>query len=123
PLVMAGFLVDPATDNLYIVAIDGSQGASGAPVFAQPCGARLGAIKASTFDLASIDVYNVSKDDANVFDTLVSFAAGTGVSRRACVLAAHRNAPAFLQPFPQITVTDVTPTGFAPQKKAIFADL
>lgn len=124
PLVLAGFLVDPSNDNLFIVAIDGSKNASGVPVFVAPCSARLGAIKAAAFDKDSLDVYNVSKEDADQLDTLVSFATGTGASRRACILAIHRNAPAIFQAFPAVTVTDVTPTGFGPPaKKAIFADL
>ena len=124
PLVMAGFIVDPATDNLAIVAIDGSQGASGSPVFVAPCLARLGAIKAATFDPTSIDVYNIKNDNADQFDTLVSFVSGTGANRRACILSVHRAAPVFFQPFPAITATDVTPTGYGvPMKKPIFADL
>lgn len=124
PLVMAGFIVDPATDNLAIVAIDGSQGAANTPVFVSPCLARLGVIKAATFDPRTLDVYNIKNDNTDQFDTLISFIAGAGANRRACVLSVHRAAPAFLQPFPTITATDVTPTGYGvPMKKPIFADL
>lgn len=124
PLVIAGFLVDPMNDNLTVVAIDGSQGASGTPVFVPPCFTRLGAIKASTVDFGSVEVYNVRNDDEKQFDTMVSFVAGTGAMRRACILSIHRSAPAFFQPFPQITATDVTPTGYGvPTHKPIFADL
>jgi hypothetical protein len=124
PLVIAAFIVDPATDNLAIVAMDGSQGASNTPVFIAPCLARLGVIKASTFDKASLDVYNIKNDNADQFDTLVSFVSGSGASRRACILSVHRAAPAFFQAFPAISVTDVTPTSFGvPMKKPIVADL
>lgn len=123
PPVLAGFIVDPTSDTMAIVAIDGSPNSPGAPVFAYPCAARLGGIKSNTFDPATLDIYNVSKDTADQFDALVSFVT-TGTPRRLCVLAVHRSAPAFLQPFPTITVTDVTPPGFGvPAKKPVFADL
>lgn len=123
PRVLAGFIVDPDTDAVYMIAIDGSEGASGNPIFVQPCSARLGVIKASALDTASIDVYNVSKDGADQLDSIVSFVVA-GAPRRACVLSLHRNAPQFFQPFPAITVTDVTPTGYtAAAKRPILADL
>jgi hypothetical protein len=124
PLVMAGFIVDPATDNLAIVAIDGSKGASNTPVFIAPCLARLGAIKAATFDKSSLDVYNIKNDNADQFDTLVSFVSGTGANRRACILSIHRAAPVIFQAFPAFAATDITPTAYGvPMKKPIFADL
>lgn len=124
PLVVAGFLVDPQTDNLAVLAIDQTPGSSGTPVLAAPCSARLGAIKSSTFDTTSLEIYTVRNDDAKQFDAMVSFVVGTGAQRRACILAVHRSAPAFFQPFPAITVTDVTPPAYGvPTKKPIFADL
>lgn len=124
PLVVAGFLVDPQSDNVAVVAIDQTPGSSGTPVFAAPCSARLGAIKSSAFDTTSLEIYNVKNDDAKQFDAMVSFVVGTGAQRRACMLAVHRSAPAFFQPFPTITVTDVTPPAYGvPTKKPIFADL
>ena len=52
------------------------------PVFVPPCRARLGAIKAGRRSITtSLDVYNVSNDNADQFDTLVSFVIGTGANR------------------------------------------
>jgi hypothetical protein len=123
PLVFAGFLIDSTTNNVYIIAIDGSKDAPGTPVFVQPCAARLGVIKASMFEAASIDVYNVSKDGDDQFDAIVSFVVA-GATRRSCVLAVHRAAPQVLQPFPAITMTDITPAGFGvATKRPLLADL
>ncbi len=123
PLVFAGFLVDPATNNVAAIAMDGSQNASGNPVIVAPCLARLGPIKANQFDAATIDVYNVSRDDADQFDAVVSFVVA-GATRRSCVLAVHRAAPQLLQAFPAITMTDITPASFgAPAKRPLLADL
>lgn len=123
PLVFAGFLIDSTTNNVYAIAMDGSKGASNAPVFVQPCVARLGVIKANMFETSSIDVYNISKDGDDQFDAIVSFVVA-GATRRSCVLAVHRAAPQFLQPFPAITMTDVTPTSFGiTAKRPLLADL
>jgi hypothetical protein len=124
PLVIAGFLVDPATDNMFIVALDGGKGADPNPVFIAPCVTRLGVLKASAFDTASLEVFNVTKATDNHYDAVLSFTTGTGAGRRGCILAVHRNAPALFQPPPVITFTDITPTALnAPAKKPILADL
>ncbi len=123
PRVIAGFIVDPDTDVVYLIAIDGTAGATGEPAFVAPCAARLGAIKSANFDVASLDVYNVSKDDATQFDALISFAV-TGATRRECVISLHRASPQFLQPFPAIVGADVTPPAFGvAEKRAVIADL
>lgn len=123
PRVIAGFIADPASDAVYLIAIDSTQGASGAPVFVQPCAARLGVITSSMFDTASLDVYNVSKDDAKQFDTLISFVV-SGPTPRECVLSLHRAEPQWLQAFPAITVSDVTPAAFgAASQRPVLADL
>ncbi|HEY5926165.1 MAG TPA: VCBS repeat-containing protein [Kofleriaceae bacterium] len=121
PLAFAGFLVDPATDNLFVIAIDGS--GAGTPVFAAPCAARLGAIKSSAFDPTTIDVYNIGTDPDEQLDTIVSFVVN-GATRRQCVLALHRAKPQILQTYPAITVTDITPAAFGMlAKRPVLADL
>jgi hypothetical protein len=123
PRVLAGFLVDPTADAVFMIVLDGSQGSSGNPQFFQPCLARLGVIKSANFDVASIDVYNVSRDDADQLDTVISFAVA-GTPRRACVVSLHRNAPALFQAFPSVAIADVTPSAFsAAAKRPVLADL
>ncbi len=66
---------------------------------------------ATDFSIADLDVYN-----ASATDLVVSVPTGSGATRKACVIAIHINGST-------ATFADITPTGAAPQRKLVFADL
>ncbi len=66
---------------------------------------------ATDFSIADLDVY-----DASATDVVVSVPTGSGATRVACVVAIHTSGTT-------ATFTDITPTGAAPQRKLVFADL
>jgi len=114
-LTIGVFIADHA--QLYIGAVDLL--APDHPVVQAPCAARIGAVDPASLSLASVDVYQVSRETDAATDVVVAMTLGVPASVKLCVIAIHKD-----NLLATAVLTDITPPGAAtPANRTLLADL
>jgi len=114
-LTIGVFIADHA--QLYIGAVDLL--APDHPVVQAPCAARIGAVDPASLSLASVDLYQVSRETDAATDVVVGMTLGAPASAKLCVIAIHKD-----NLLATAVLTDITPPGAAtPANRTLLADL